>query len=63
MKRLRLTTVLAVALLAVGFSSCTRNIGDDLSQKGQVIVRDANHVYDTFSKYFLNHDPNDPYLD
>lgn len=63
MKRSRLLAVLAVALLAVGSFSCTRNIGDDLSQKGQVLARDTNHVYDTFSKYFLNHDPNDPYLD
>lgn len=63
MKRNRLFAVLAVALLAVTFSSCTRSVGDDLSQKGSVIQRDANHVYDTFSKYFLNHDPDDPYLD
>ncbi len=59
----RILGVLALALLALGFAGCTRNIGDDLSQKAQVVVRDANHAYDTFSKYFLNHDPDDPYLD
>ncbi|KAA3613478.1 MAG: hypothetical protein DWQ01_02845 [Planctomycetota bacterium] len=64
MKRLRRLVPLALlAVVTLGLSACNRNIGDDLDQKGQVLARDANHVYDTFSKHFLNHDPDDPYLD
>lgn len=64
MKRVRALVVLALACLAMGLASCNRNIiSEDLPQKWQVIERDANHSYDLFSKYFLNHDPDDPYLD
>ncbi len=63
MKRLRVLALLALALTALGLSACTRNVFDDLGQKWQVIKRDSNASYDAFSKYFLNHDPNDPYLD
>ncbi|TAH38696.1 MAG: hypothetical protein EYC70_04825 [Planctomycetota bacterium] len=62
-RRLRFLPALAVAMLALGLGACTRSIGEDLSQKGQVLQRDFNHAYDTFSKYFFNHDPDDPYLD
>ena len=62
MKRLRLLAVISLAVLALGFGSCTRSINEDLSQKGQVVARDAGHVFDTFSKYFLNYDSDDPYL-
>ncbi|MCH2113214.1 MAG: hypothetical protein MK213_10175 [Planctomycetes bacterium] len=63
MKRFRLLAILGLALLTFGLGSCARPIQDDLSQKGQVMVRDANSMYDTFSKVFMNHDPDDPYLD
>lgn len=58
-----LLVVLALAAVAVGLASCTRSITEDLSQKVQVLVRDMNASYDAFSKYFLNHDPDDPYLE
>lgn len=66
MKRIlrnRVLPVLGLALLALGTAACTRSVTEDLSQKGQVILRDMNDSYDAFSKYFLNHDPDDPYLD
>lgn len=64
MKRIRrFAPVALLAILVISLGSCTRSIGEDLDQKGQVIVRDANHAWDSFSKYFFNHDPDDPYLD
>lgn len=62
MKRLRLLAVLGLAILTFGFGSCTRTVNQDLGQKGQVVARDASHAFDTFSKYFLNYDADDPYL-
>jgi len=63
MKRIRLFALVLLTVLAFGLASCTRSVSEDLSQKGQVLQRDMNHIYDTFSKMLLNHDPNDPYLD
>jgi len=63
MKRARILPALVCALLVFGLGACTRSITEDISQKTQVLVRDLNHSYDTFSKLFFNHDPDDPYLD
>ncbi|HEX9793211.1 MAG TPA: hypothetical protein VGC54_04440 [Planctomycetota bacterium] len=63
MKRARILAALACLFLVFSLGACTRNIFDDLGQKGQVLLRDSNHSYDMASKLFLNHDPDDPYLD
>lgn len=49
--------------MALGFGSCTRSITTDVSQKGQVVSRDSGHVLDSFNKYFLNYDADDPYTE
>ena len=64
MKRFRALALALAAVLFLGLGSCTRNIfTETIPTTVNVWVGDMNEAYDMFSKYFLNVDFDDPYLD
>jgi hypothetical protein len=63
----RIRALLALALVGLPLGGCSTDSvywwGNHMKGYGQVIRRDAEHVYKSFDRHFMNYDWDDPYID
>ncbi|MFG0318924.1 MAG: hypothetical protein ACF8XB_16750 [Planctomycetota bacterium JB042] len=63
----RLRALLVIALAVIPFGGCSTDSvywwGGHMRGYYQVVKRDAEHVYRSFDRHFMNYDWDDPYID
>ncbi|MBK6940110.1 MAG: hypothetical protein IPH13_07860 [Planctomycetes bacterium] len=63
----RVRALLALALVSLPLGGChTDSVywwGNHMKGYSQVVRRDAEHVYRSFDRHFMNYDWDDPYID
>ena len=63
----RLGALVLLALAVMPFGGCTTDSvywwGSHARGYYQVVRRDAEHVYRSFDRHFMNYDWDDPYID